>query len=148
MRDPRSKEFSAKGKRLLLDNGVDIVPPYLDLQQLIVRRPDGLKKLAALQNAVTTSASGTPDSLQKLASISGSFFANTSLDVAANPMFGFWFVLARLTRIGAVPLQNAKGLATLRVRTSSAAALSPAVQWTLTAGVGVPAAQLRPQFPF
>jgi len=146
--DPRSHQLSINGKALNVVSGAGIIPPYLELDQLIVRRPQGLKKLDDLQNAVNASASGAPDSLQKLASIAGTFFANTSLDVAENPMFGFWFVLARLTRIGAAALQNAKGLATLRVRTSPTADLSAPVQWTLTAGVGVPAAQLRAQFPF
>jgi hypothetical protein len=63
-------------------------------------------------------------------------------------MFTFWFVVARLSRIGAATLQNAKGLATLRTRTSSTADLSAPVQWTLTPAVGVPAAQIRTLFPF
>ncbi|MCU1230436.1 MAG: hypothetical protein JWO97_3320 [Acidobacteria bacterium] len=146
--DPRAAMLSISGKPLDVVRGADIIPPYEELQQLIVRRPAGLRQLDDLQNAVNGSSSGAPDALETLASAAASFFANTSLDVAENPMFNFWFVVARLSRIGAATLQNAKGLATLRTRASATADLSAPVQWTLTPAVGVPAAQVRTLFPF
>jgi hypothetical protein len=146
--DERSKMLSISGKPLDVVRGAQIVPPYEELQQLIVQRPAGLRQLDNLQNAVKASTSGAPDALQGLASTAASFFTNTSLDVAENPMFTFWFVVARLSRIGAATLQNAKGLATFRTRTSPTADLSAPVQWTLTPSVGVPVTQVRTLFPF
>jgi hypothetical protein len=146
--DPRAAMLSISGKPLRVVAGADIVPPYEELQQLIVRRPAGLRQLDNLKSAVTASTDGAPATLQQLASSAAAFFASTSLDIAENPMFAFWFTIARLSRIGAGALQNAKGLTTLRVRTSPTADLSVPVQWTLAAGVGVPAAQVRTLFPF
>ena len=65
-------------------------------------------------------------------------------------MFNFWFIVARLCRLGADVLNTATGFATFRFRTASSADFSAPLQWTLTKNVGVPAAQIKTRqlFPF
>lgn len=145
--DPRSPKLDIKGKALNVVENATIQPPYLELQLLIANRPRGLSKLDVLQGAIAKSASGAPADLAKLASAAGAFFANTSLDISQNPMFNFWFVVARLVRLGATALANAQGLATLRVKPANGAFGTPQ-QWTLTQNAGVPVANVRPLFPF
>jgi hypothetical protein len=148
--DPRTSILAIGGKALQVVSGNTIIPPYLELDQLIVRRPEGLRKLSALHDAINDPAIGSRAVLEKLASASAAFFAGTSLDIAQNPMFNFWFVVARLCRLGPAVLTTARGVATFRVRPKAGDALGDPVSWSLTPAVGVPAAAIAAQhlFPF
>ena len=148
--DPRTSTLAINGKGLQVVSGNTIIPPYLELDQLIVRRPAGLRKLSALRDVINDPAIGSRAVLEKLASTSSAFFAGTSLDIAQNPMFNFWFVVARLCRLGPAVLTTAKGVATFRVRPNDSDALGDPISWSLTPAVGVPAATIATQhlFPF
>ncbi len=143
--------IAVNGKNLqILDMNNNVIPPYVPIQMVIRRRPNGFNKLASLRNGLTGSASGQPSALDGLIAGAAATFSNTTLPEWDNPMFNFWFVVARLCRLGAQVLSTANGLATFRYKTSSDAALSAPLQWTLTQDVGVPADQIqsRSLFPF
>lgn len=144
-----NKSFSLGGKHLVvLDDDNRFVPPYVPIQTLITRRPKGYGALKGLRDALAASADRKPHSLTRLATAAAATFANTTLPEWDNPMFAFWFVVARLCRLNV--LKTAVGLATLRYRTSSTAQLSDPMQWTLTKDVGVPVTQIKARqlFPF
>jgi hypothetical protein len=148
--DARAAKLDINGKALHVVSAGTIVPPWLELDQLIVRRPNGLRALSALRDAVNDPTIGTRAGLEKLAAKSGAFFAATGLEIAQNPMFTFWFVIARLCRLGPAVLSHAKGVATFRVRPQPTADLGDPLQWSLQPNVGVPAATISALhvFPF
>lgn len=144
--------FSVNGKRLrILNDQNRVIPPYIPLQMMIVRRPRGLQELAQLGTALTAAGKRATD-FQKVASRSAALFSDTSFPNWDNPMFNFWFVVARLVRLAKTTdvLKNATGLATFRFRTSSTAEFSAAAEWTLTKDIGVPVSVIeeRQLFPF
>jgi hypothetical protein len=119
--DPRVEMLSINNKPLnVLDDQLRFVPPYLTIQTLITRRPRGFAVLDALRDAVTHTGAWTPADLTKLADAGENLFGNTQLPEWDNPMFAFWFVVARLCRLGdGNSLATAKGLSTFRFRGSS-----------------------------
>lgn len=138
--------------QILDDQRRTIIPPYLPLQMLITRRPKGLRALGSLRDALQ-SAGMTQSGFERLAVAAGATFAATSLPEWDNPMFNFWFVVARLVRLansGTNVLKNATGLATFRFRANASDPLSTPMQWSLTPNVGVPVASIdaRNLFPF
>ena len=146
-----NKSFMLGGKHLLMVNEQNqFIPPYVPIQMLITRRPKGYDQLRSLRAGLDASADRERGGLSQLASAAAATFASTTLPEWDNPMFNFWFVVARLCRLGSDILKNAKGLATIRWRTSPSDPLSDPVQWMLTKDVGVPAAQIKSRqlFPF
>jgi len=146
-----NKTFLLGGKPLFMVNEQNqFIPPYVPIQMLITRRPKGYDQLGSLRAGLTASADRQRGGLSQLAAAAAATFASTTLPEWDNPMFNFWFVVARLCRLGTGVLESAKGLATIRWRTSSTAAMSDPIQWTLTKDVGVPAAQIKSRqlFPF
>jgi hypothetical protein len=150
--DPRVEMLSINDKPLnVLDDQLRFVPPYLTIQMLITRRPRGFAVLDELRNAVAHTGAWTPGDLSALAGAGENLFGNTQLPEWDNPMFAFWFVVARLCRLGnGNSLATAKGLATFRFRAQPTDAYSAPMQQSLTANVGVPAAQIKARqlFPF
>ena len=148
-----TKGFAIGGKNLrILNDGNAVIPPYIPLRMMIVRRPRGLRALDELSGSLN-SASLLQSDLENLSASAAAVFANTSLPEWDNPMFNFWFVVARLVRLaktGTDVLKNATGLATFRFRTNPNDALSAPIQWSLTSNVGVPVAAItaRKLFPF
>ncbi|HEY4642371.1 MAG TPA: hypothetical protein VII75_13580 [Thermoanaerobaculia bacterium] len=148
--NPLTAMLAINGKGLHVVAGNTIIPPYLELKQLIIQRPNGLRKLPALKQAVENPAIGSIASLQTLASEASAFFAATSLDIAENPMFLIWFVVARLCRLGPGTLTSAKGAASFRVRPQPDAPFDDPQQWSLTQAVGIPITKFATDhvFPF
>ncbi|HEY0139482.1 MAG TPA: hypothetical protein VGF48_01230 [Thermoanaerobaculia bacterium] len=144
--------FGVNGKRLrILNDQNRVIPPYLPLQMMIVRRPRGLDDRARLATALASNGM-TQDDFRAISSAAAALFRETSFPNWDNPMFNFWFVVARLVRLAKTTnvLQNATGLATFRFRTSATDAFSAPVQWTLTKDVGVSVSTIasRQLFPF
>jgi len=148
-----TKGFAIGGKSLrILDDRNAIIPPYVPIRMMITRRPRGLRALGSLRAALQSTSLLESD-FQKLSAGGAATFADTSLPEWDNPMFNFWFVVARLVRMskeGTDVLKSATGLATFRFRQSSTAALSDPMQWSLTSNVGVPVSAIRSRklFPF
>jgi hypothetical protein len=143
--DPRANGIPYNGRTLrILDDSLQFTPEFIPIEMLITRRPGGFGKLDPLHDALAGS------DLASLAKAGAAIFAKTILPEWNNPMFSFWFAIARLCRLGGAAMKSAKGLATLRSRQSSTDAFSAPIQWSLTTGVGVPAAQIRTRalFPF
>lgn len=144
------KSFKVGSKALVMvDDQNRFIPPYIPIQMLITRRPTGYGHLAGLRERLTASADRKRSSLTRLSGASAATFASTTLPEWDNPMFNFWFVVARLCRLGSDVLKSAQGLATMRFTTSSGTTSNP-MQWTLTKDVGVPASQIKSRqlFPF
>ncbi|HKR66738.1 MAG TPA: hypothetical protein VJZ00_23625 [Thermoanaerobaculia bacterium] len=145
-----TNKLQVNGKTLQILDAVSnqFIPPYIPIKMVIKRRPNGLGSLASLRGGLTASGDRTASSLTKLASGAAATFANTSLSEWDNPMFNFWFVVARLCRLGSDVLKNATGLATFRFRASSTDAFSTPMQWSLTQGVPTAPIKARQLFPF
>jgi hypothetical protein len=147
------KGFAVSGKTLrILNDERQIVPPYIPVRMMITRRPRGLSGLQSVGNALQSTSLLQRD-LEKLSAGAAAMFANTALPEWDNPMFNFWFVVARLVRLaneGTNVLKTATGLATFRYRPSANAALTDPMQWSLTPDVGVPVTVIaaRRLFPF
>jgi hypothetical protein len=95
-------------------------------------------------------AMAKPGDLDAFADAAAALFAKACLPECDNPMFAFWLVIARLCRVSGAAMKSAKGLATARYRKSSTDAFSGPMQWSLTAGTGVPCDQIKGRgvFPF
>lgn len=148
----RNPGFALNGRPIPIVNEQNtIVPPYLTLQMLIIRRPKGLDELAQLASAIQNNGKRQGD-LEKDTAITASLFGDVTLADWDNPMFNFWFVIARLTRLAKTTnvLQKATGFATFRSRTSSTSDFSAPAQWTLMKDVGVSVSTIagRQLFPF
>lgn len=150
--DPRAEMLSINGKPLkILDDNLKFIQPYLTIETLITGRHRGFEVLDALRDAVAHTGPWTTADLNTLAGAGENLIGNTQLPEWDNPMFAFWFVVARLCRLGSGnSLATAKGLATFRFRQKSTDTYSDPMQWSLTANVGVSAAiiQGRKLFPF
>ncbi|HEX7155178.1 MAG TPA: hypothetical protein VF618_27160 [Thermoanaerobaculia bacterium] len=148
-----TKGIAINGKTLQILNANNrIIPPYIPLQMMITRRPRGLRSLSSLRSALASTTLRQRD-LEQLASGAASTFANTTLPEWDNPMFNFWFVVARLVRLanaGTDVLKNAVGVATFRFRATANDALSTPLEWSLTPNIGVAVSTItaRKLFPF
>lgn len=110
-------------------SGNNILPPFIPIQLVIASRPSGLRRIDDLKRAFNKPG-GQISTLKALTEAAATFFSATSLRTTDNPMFNFWFVVARLVRLGsAVP---AKGVATLRFSTTANPDMSAPMTWTLT----------------
>jgi hypothetical protein len=108
--------------------GDDILPPFVPIQLVIASRPSGLRRIDDLKRAFDAPG-GQVSTLKALTEAAATFFSATSLRTTDNPMFNFWFVVARLVRLGsAVP---AKAVATLRFSTTANPEMSAPMTWTL-----------------
>jgi hypothetical protein len=144
--DSRAGDLAYKNRPLkILDDNLRFQPEFIPIQMVIARRPAGFAELGSLRGAL-----GTPNDLGALARAAASFFSKAALPECQNPMFAFWFVVARLCRVSGAAMASAKGLATLRYRQSPTDAFSAPMQWSLTGGTGVPAALIKSRrlFPF
>ena len=141
--DPRANGIPFNGRTLqILDDNLQFTAEFVPIQMLITRRPGGFKELGKLESA---------GGLKALAEAGAAVFSKAMLREWNNPMFTFWLVVARLCRMSnGAALTTAKGLATLRSRQSSTDAFGAPMQWSLTSGTGVPAAQIKTRrlFPF
>jgi hypothetical protein len=144
-----AQKLQISGKTLqILDMNRQFIPPYIPIQMVISRRPRGFGNLGSLRTGLSASADRTTASLGKLSAGAAATFATTSLQEWDNPMFNFWFVVARLCRLGNDVLKTATGFATFRFRTSADAAFSAPLQWSLTSGVPIAQIKTRQLFPF
>src|ERR1051325_3258008 len=144
--DPRANGIPYENRTLgILDDNLQFTAEFIPVRMLITRRPGGFGELDKLQNALAN-----PGNLEQLAKAGAAFFSKAMLREWNNPMFTFWLVLARLCRRSGAALATAKGLATLRSRQSASDAFGAPMQWSLTAGTGVPCAQIKARklFPF
>ena len=143
--DPRVGNMVYKNQQLqIVDDNLNFEPEFIPIQMTIARRPGGFGELGSLRSAL-----GSTD-LRALANAGAAIFSKAALPECDNPMFAFWFVVARLCRVSGAAMASAKGLATLRYRQSSTDAFSAPLQWSLTPGSGVPCDQIKARrlFPF
>ncbi|HKS21238.1 MAG TPA: hypothetical protein VJZ76_00455 [Thermoanaerobaculia bacterium] len=144
--DPRANGIPYENRTLgILDDNLQFTAEFIPVRMLITRRPGGFGELDKLQTALAN-----PGNLKQLAEGGAAFFSKAMLREWNNPMFTLWFTIARLCRMSGAALATAKGLATLRSRQSSTDAFGAPMQWSLTAGTGVPCAQIKARrlFPF
>lgn len=87
----------------------------------------------------------THDAVERMIRQGVDMFSTASVDWQI-PLFNFWLVLSRLSRlslIGPDVLRDAKGVATLRTRASSSAPWGDPLWFTLSEGMGIGAQGLR-----
>jgi hypothetical protein len=83
-----------------------------------------------------------PAAIEKMIQQGVLLFSTASIDYQI-PLFNFWLVLSRLSRIQPGVLNDATGVATFRTRPNDTVEWGAPQWFTLTAGTGIPGAALR-----
>ena len=110
--------------------------PYASLGTLYRGRQRGLRALRKLeQQAKKARESRLPGDLEDLSRLAAAGLQSASAGLWDNPMFDFWLVLARLSRLAPETLAAATGFASLRARSGEGEAWAEPLTWKLSAGL-------------
>lgn len=115
-------------------NGEDVEIRYFPLQRFVRARALRYGRHEAFKPV--QSAQPTPAELQKATSLAASLFSVGAVEWPV-PLFNFWMILSRLSRIAPDTLKQARVVATLRSRANDKADWSDPQWFTVPDGVGI-----------